>query len=200
MRYFVICIQLLIGYSLQSQCQNNLLENGSFNSSLGSDTAATGWIIKDGSPDVNSMDSLSILNLWGSNPVESRDGGTWQSLAGDTLIGRYTETLCQTITLDDAMPLDLSFEYASHRLLHPHVRDWKGFIRVEVNGTIVYETSITPELDIWYEAKVRIAPPDREMELCFTGDSDFINTGFIYMGIDGVCLERIKASMFCKDE
>lgn len=173
-----------ISYS-QGQCVGNLLQNGSFTGSKGTNVTAPGWVASNifgNSPDLN--DAVGPLHSsptynWTCTPVPSSDGGTWQSLCSPI------EAVEQTISLTQGQSYTLKFEYAAQGVASStygySYSDPVG-VSVYINGVLVYTTPIDNTQCSWETACFIFVASSPVITMRLTP-----STGQ-YLGIDGACL------------
>jgi len=186
--YFRIILLALTFYScigLHAQCTENLIQNGSFNSSVGVSVTAPGWLGTI-SPDVNDTSGLlytSPCYTWTGTPLASNDGGTWQNLYNQ-------ETVRQNVSLQAGHPYLLCFEYAAQGVECPPLNFFNGPVGVQVMIDSTLHT-ITPDDSTaytWESICINFTAQNALTTITFSPSQNQ------YVAIDGVCLTALKGT------
>lgn len=189
-----------------SQCENNLIKNGSFElDSVGTNITGQYWD-NIGTPDIdNANDSFPNIGgntVWSDVIINSCDGGNWQNISGIvSLSGNITlEAISQKIQLDNSTPHSLEFEFTAQSITPSF--PGKGFAAIDVfiDNSLFFTTPIDSTLFTWEKYSVTFIPKSDEILIEFKiNPSLSIEQGKTkYIAIDGVCLTPIKTGMFCE--
>ena len=186
--YLVFCFNHFV---LFSQCDQNLIINGSFDGPVGWSTNADGWT-SSGDPDLHTTSTSLFGDLdWSQNPINSKNGGTWQN------ISTVSESLNQNLTLVPGQRYFLQFEFTSHGL----IRDQEEPVFQELTGVIVtignqvFETAIDSTAFTWESTCISFIAEDVVSLLTFEGSA-----AQGYLGLDGVCLFEAEDQITIEDK
>lgn len=179
-RYCLIILLLMNNINnIYAQCTGNLLNNGSFTSSVGVGVTAPGWF-GTVSPDIN--DASGFLNTspcysWTGTPLVSSDSGTWQNLYGP-------ETVAQNINVSPGQSYILCFEYAAQGIEcgASFTFDDPVGVRIYLNGVLSFSTPDDTTQYTWETACFSFTPMSSPLNIKFEP------TQTQYVGIDGACL------------
>jgi len=185
---------LLFSNSVISQCEENIIANGSFNDSLGYNVTAAGWFADldpSHTPDINddsgTLYTTSSSYNWIGVPVPSLNGGSWQNIFGP-------EIIYQVVDLDSTKTYSLCFEYAAQGISIPNnpnltFEDPVG-VEIFINNSLLSTTPLDSTLYTWESICFEFTPLVTENQIMFKATSDN------YLAIDGACLiEAIPNSL-----
>ena len=117
----------------QAQCEGNLFVNGDLDAVEAAYTAAPGWFIGDGSPDLNDEIGPLVItssHIWMSQPIASPTGGTWQNIG-------HPEGISQVVPTVPGTTYTICFNYAQQPIMLPdstYLLDGPFAVRIQVNG------------------------------------------------------------------
>ncbi len=193
LHFHILPLALIFSNSirLHAQCTDNLIQNGSFNSSVGVSVTAPGWMGTI-SPDVN--DASGFLNTspcytWTATPLASNDGGTWQNLYNQ-------ETVRQNVSLQPGQPYLLCFEYAAQGIECPPLNFFNGPVGVQVMIDSTLHT-ITPDDSTaytWESICINFTAVNSLTTITFAPSQNQ------YVAIDGVCLTAMKGTSVVEEK
>ncbi|MEM9547972.1 MAG: T9SS type A sorting domain-containing protein [Bacteroidota bacterium] len=176
--FLTFFIQLNYAYS---QCEENLLLNGSFTSLTGKSTVAPSW---NGNitPDVN--DASGFLNTssdqynWTGEIISSPNGGTWQNIFGP-------ESVYQSVVLEMGASYQLCIEYAAQGIsANPELTfNQPVGIRFIINDSTYHTSPKDSTQFTWERACIQFNAIDTLNKIEFQPNDDQ------YLGIDGACLK-----------
>jgi len=175
----LVTIASINGYS---QCENNLLTNGSFDGTPGNSTMAPGWTASNSTPDLN--DDSGTLNCtpgytWSGTVQASSDGGSWQNIV-------TTESFMQTVTASQGSIYTLCFEYALQGIFSgAQYYEDPNSLNILINGTILDSTDVDSTLNTWESACYTFQAPSDVVEIKFELNNPALLS---YMAVDGACL------------
>jgi len=162
-----------------SQCVNNLLINGSFNSIEGEAITAPGWT-GGSTPDINDDDgplNTTPGYVWLGTPYASSDGGTWQNIFGG-------ESIEQTINVIQGQSYTLCFEYAAQGITDGDTNIFVGpvGIHVFINNVASFITPLDTTQYTWETGCYTFIPSVALITISMTA------SGTLYIGVDGACI------------
>lgn len=205
MKIIALLFLTLLNVGLSSQCESNLIKNGSFElDSIGEGVTGMFWYSNQ-SPDLdNASDNfpnLSTFAIWSDTVISSNDGGNWQNIGGLLTQGGNTvnECLNQRVKLNKSVPHVLNFEFTAQDIIPSARRDAYASINVFIDNELIYTTEIDSTLFSWENASVTFTPKHDEIDIGFK--INLYNPAepgkAKYVAIDGVCLRPIEMNMFC---
>ena len=189
-KYLLMFTFVLIFSNLAtSQCEENIITNGSFNDSLGFNVTATGWLSDLGtthSPDINNdngiLNTTSTNYIWIGNIISSPNGGTWQNIIGP-------EIIYQIVELDLNKTYSLCFEYSAQGITNiadsTLTFDDPVGVEVYVNDSLMIISPIDTTQYTWenYCLEFTVIEVENHIKLKASTNS--------YLGLDGVCLTEV---------
>jgi hypothetical protein len=196
---------LIINFSANSQCQGNLIKNGSFELDTVSDAVtATFWGAINGTPDIdNDQDSLTGFGsryVYGL-PQSSFDGGNWQSIIFNSSPGVFDtlpESFGQPINFIRPIPHVISFEFAAQAFRSIPLEDWFASIDVLINNEVVYTTAIDSTLYSFEKVSFFYVPEEKNVIIGFRINPILNRSFYKLVAIDGVCVRPIAQGRFCE--
>lgn len=181
MRYMNFIILLILCHASYSQCDNNLLTNGSFTNEEGSIMPAPGWSFS-GSPDTN--DEIGLLNTtigytWVGTPLASPSGGTWQNIF-------RIETIFQDVELSEGQVYTLCFDYAAQGIVSPNGNLFIDPVGVDVyiDGILSYVSDLDTTQYTWESTCFNFTAANSNTSIKFAVSDETE----AYLALDGACL------------
>ena len=178
----ILCLLYLSTYEVSSQCSDNLLMNGSLNSTIGEDKVARYWVAENYLPDVNNASGTHAIPdvMWTGEVIDSQDGGTWQNLEG-------SESLFQSVELQVGDCYRLCFEYALQGIsfFNTTISSDPTAIEIFLNDDLLETTPKDTTPYTWDNYCTYFIADQVSNKIGFEASR------FEYIGIDGICLTPI---------
>jgi hypothetical protein len=196
---------LIVNFSATSQCQGNLIKNGSFElDSVGEAITGTSWETFRGTPDIdNDQDSLTGFGAtydFGF-PQSSSDGGNWQGIVYNLAFGAsdtFPESFGQSFTFNKSIPHIISFEFASQAFIQIPKEEWYAAVDVLINNELVYTTALDTTLYTFEKVSFPFVPQEQNVTIGFRINPTLNLSVFKLIAIDGVCIRPIAQGRFCE--
>jgi hypothetical protein len=204
---FMVLLTVLSG-TINCQCDNNLILNGSFElDSIGEAITAQYWISVEGTPDLdNANDNRPQIGNrnWDGQVLSSSDGGNWQNIAYRVNVSgvQQFEIIGQEVTFEKCIPHILEFEFTSQIIETSQTRNGHSAVDVYLDNLLIHTTELDTTVFTWENVKIKFTPVRKESRLEFhiNPNLNFEGANIIkYIAIDGVCLRPIPMGMFCKN-
>jgi hypothetical protein len=168
----------------QAQCEGNLFVNGDLDAVEAAYTAAPGWFIGDGSPDLNDEIGPLVItssHIWMSQPIASPTGGTWQNIG-------HPEGISQVVPTVPGATYTVCFNYAQQPIMLPdstYHLDGPFAVRIQVNGPIVFTAPFTTDSYVWKSACGQFVANTASSTIMVHG---VLGTDASYGAVDGLCM------------
>jgi hypothetical protein len=167
----------------QAQCEGNLFVNGDLDAVEAAYTAAPGWFIGAGSPDLNDeigpLVTTASLFVWVAQPTASLTGGTWQNIG-------HPEGISQVVSTIPGTTYSICFDYAQQPIAYgSQLIDGPFGVRIQVNGPIVFTAPFTTDSYVWKSACGQFVANTASSTIMFHG---VLGTSGSYGAIDGLCM------------
>lgn len=221
MSYMLYIIRILVfivsPYTIYSQCEGNLIKNGSFElDSVGEGVFGKYWVsgIRPdiNSPDIeNANDEFTIIgnpgSTWSDTIRSSCDGGNWQNIASTfspTINYFQTESFGQEIILNASVPHILEFEFTAQGIGSNSVgkNHWDyAAIDVFIDYKLVHTTQVDSTFFTWEKSEFLFTPSKKNIFLHFQINPINYRDSILhrkYVAIDGICVKPVEMGMFCE--
>ena len=156
--WFLIFISLITLSNGNSQCEGNLVQNGSFElDSVGENITGRHWIaiqdeFNNNSPDIdNADDEFPVIGnntVWSDTIRSSCNGGNWQNIASITSFSGQTtsESISQEIEFKLCLPHIFEFEFTAQDIKPDFPGRADAAIDVYMDDKLVHTTEVDSSL------------------------------------------------------